>query len=166
MVMKTQDLLVGVDCVEAQLHKTHREMKARIIVITFPCCRSRIRKVRVLRQLVGILMLGLAFGSPVMACLIPGVEMTAAERECCHKMAYECSSSAMASSHTCCQTPPQRDSAVSPTPTYSPARHFAMAVIPQVAAAVSHSASISRQLPTLEVPPPEPSPGCSSVLRI
>ena len=121
---------------------------------------------RVLRQLMGVLLLGLTFGSPVMACLIPGVEMTAAERECCHKMAYECGPSAMASSHTCCQTSPQRDSAVSPTPTYSPARHFAMAVIPQGTVAVSHSASISRQLPTFEVPPPEPSPGCSSVLRI
>jgi hypothetical protein len=121
---------------------------------------------RVLRQLMGVLLLGLTFGSPVMACLIPGVEMTTAERECCHKMAYECGPSAMASSHTCCQTSPQRDSAVSPTPTYSPARYFTMAVIPQGAAAVSQYASISRQLPTLEVPPPEPSPACSSVLRI
>ena len=71
---------------------------------------------RLLRQLMGVLMLGLAFGSPVMACLIPGVEMTAAERECCETDDLSVRFVSDAPSHTCCQTSPQRDSGVSPAP--------------------------------------------------
>src|SRR5215472_14796600 len=41
---------------------------------------------------------------PVMACARPGVEMTAAERECCKKMAAQCGGSGMMKSHGCCQT--------------------------------------------------------------
>ncbi len=41
---------------------------------------------------------------PVMACLRPGAAMTAAERECCKRMAEQCGHSGMAKSHGCCQT--------------------------------------------------------------
>src|SRR5215469_6437370 len=41
---------------------------------------------------------------PVMACARPGAEMTAAERECCKKMAAQCGGSGMMKSHGCCQT--------------------------------------------------------------
>jgi hypothetical protein len=41
---------------------------------------------------------------PVMACVRPGAEMTAAERECCKKMAAQCGGSSMMKSHGCCQT--------------------------------------------------------------
>ena len=41
---------------------------------------------------------------PVMACVRPGAEMTAAERECCKKMAAQCGGAGMMKSHGCCQT--------------------------------------------------------------
>jgi len=41
---------------------------------------------------------------PVMACTVPGAAMTAAERDCCQRMAEQCHRSGMANSHGCCQT--------------------------------------------------------------
>ena len=41
---------------------------------------------------------------PVMACAVPNAAMTAAERECCKKMAGQCGDMGMAKSHPCCQT--------------------------------------------------------------
>src|SRR5579859_5613189 len=41
---------------------------------------------------------------PVMACVVPDAEMTAAERECCKKMAERCGDMGMAKSHSCCQS--------------------------------------------------------------
>jgi hypothetical protein len=40
---------------------------------------------------------------PVMACARPGNTMTAAERDCCKRMAERCGHSGMAKSHGCCQ---------------------------------------------------------------
>src|SRR5712691_10346804 len=41
---------------------------------------------------------------PVMACTVPGATMTAAERDCCKRMAEQCHRSGMANSDGCCQT--------------------------------------------------------------
>jgi hypothetical protein len=41
---------------------------------------------------------------PVMACVQPGIVMTAAERACCKQMAQQCRESGMAKSHDCCHT--------------------------------------------------------------
>ena len=46
---------------------------------------------------------GLFAGLPVMACVVPNAAMTAAERECCKKMAEQCGDMGMAKSHPCCQ---------------------------------------------------------------
>ena len=40
---------------------------------------------------------------PVMACVVPDAAITAAERECCKKMARQCGDMGMAKSHPCCQ---------------------------------------------------------------
>ena len=40
---------------------------------------------------------------PAMACAIPGAAMTAAERNCCKRMANQCGHSGMAKSHGCCE---------------------------------------------------------------
>ena len=40
---------------------------------------------------------------PVTACAVPGAVMTAAERNCCKRMANQCGHSDMAKSHGCCQ---------------------------------------------------------------
>jgi hypothetical protein len=104
--------------------------------------------------------------TPALACLVSANQMTAAERECCQKMAQQCGTAVMPSSHSCCQHPNQRNTAVSPVATYTPPRHFSVAVVPQTAAILVDLASFSRLSPALEPRPPEASPHCISVLRI
>jgi hypothetical protein len=53
---------------------------------------------------VGVFALAVLFaGLPVMACVVPNAAMTAAERDCCKKMAGQCGEMGMAKSHPCCQ---------------------------------------------------------------
>ena len=55
-------------------------------------------------QKVAIFALAVLFAAlPVMACMVPNAAMTAAERECCKKMAGQCGDMGMARSHPCCQ---------------------------------------------------------------
>ena len=103
--------------------------------------------------------------TPAIACLVPTRQMTPAEHECCLKMAQQCGSSVMPSSHSCCQGH-QRDTAVSPVPTYPPNRPFALAIAPPSTIVPVDCASTSPLSPALEAPPPTSSPGCTSVLRI
>src|SRR5436190_14630589 len=52
----------------------------------------------------GISILALLLAAvPAMACTVPGATMTAAERDCCKRMAERCGHSEMAKSHGCCQ---------------------------------------------------------------
>jgi len=54
---------------------------------------------------VGVSILSLlVFAAPIMACALPAIAMTMAERECCKRMAYDCGKSGMPQSHSCCQT--------------------------------------------------------------
>jgi hypothetical protein len=54
---------------------------------------------------VGVSVLSLLLlAMPVMACLIPEAAMSAAERDCCKRMAQECGKAGMPQSHSCCQT--------------------------------------------------------------
>src|SRR5947209_20002878 len=56
-------------------------------------------------QKVGVFALAVLFATlPVMACVLPNAAMTAAERECCKKMARQCGDMGMAKSHPCCQS--------------------------------------------------------------
>lgn len=103
--------------------------------------------------------------TPVVACLLPTRPLTPAEHECCRKMAQQCGSSAMSSSHSCCQEH-RRDTAVSPVPTYSPTRPFLAASVPQAAAIPINAASMLSPFLALEAPPPQSPLGCTSILRI
>lgn len=103
--------------------------------------------------------------TPAIACLVPMRAMTQAEHDCCLKMAQECGSSMMPSSHSCCQGH-RHDIAVSPVTTYSLTRPFDVAIVPQTSILLIASQSVSLHVPALEAPPPESSPGCSSILRI
>jgi hypothetical protein len=103
--------------------------------------------------------------TPAIACLVPMRAMTQAERDCCLKMAQECGSSMMPSSHSCCQGH-RHDTAVSPVTTYSPTRPVDVAIVPQISILLVMSQSASPRVQALEAPPPESSPGCSSILRI
>ncbi|MBS1852825.1 MAG: hypothetical protein JST79_18120 [Acidobacteria bacterium] len=64
---------------------------------------DRLIRVRVVAK-VAVALLGLLLAAlPVMACARPGAAMTAAEHDCCKRMAGECGRSRMAQSHGCCQ---------------------------------------------------------------
>jgi hypothetical protein len=53
----------------------------------------------------GVLILGLLIGAgPIMACMLPDAEMTAAEKACCREMAGDCGKDMQTSSHSCCKT--------------------------------------------------------------
>ena len=53
---------------------------------------------------IGVLVLSLVLlATPIMACVMPVANMTAAERDCCKRMAQECGKG-MSKSHSCCQT--------------------------------------------------------------
>src|SRR5229473_3576504 len=55
-------------------------------------------------QKVAVFALAVLFaGLPVMACVVPNAAVTAAERDCCKKMAGQCGEMGMAKSHPCCQ---------------------------------------------------------------
>jgi hypothetical protein len=54
---------------------------------------------------VGIALLSLLLlATPIVSCLVPAAAMTAAERDCCKRMAEECGNKGMSESHSCCQT--------------------------------------------------------------
>lgn len=46
----------------------------------------------------------LLVGAPVLACLLPGEELSPAEKQCCREMAGQCGRVDMPSSHSCCKT--------------------------------------------------------------
>lgn len=53
---------------------------------------------------VGVFSLALILSAvPTMACLLPTATLTAAEHECCKRMARQCGRAGMPSSHSCCQ---------------------------------------------------------------
>jgi len=104
--------------------------------------------------------------TPAMACLLPGLPQTEAERECCHHVAEHCGQSAMPASHACCQAPTYPEPVVLQGQA-SPLKN-AIAAVPntigvQLPAVLATS---SRCLASLESPPGQP-PSCSpSVLRV
>ena len=54
---------------------------------------------------VGVSLLSLLLlAAPVMACTLQANAMTAAERDCCKRMAQECGKGKMSQSHSCCKT--------------------------------------------------------------
>ncbi len=53
-----------------------------------------------------ILLLLLTCAAPVMACLTPDIQMTAAERACCRMMRNQCGQMQMPDSENCCATTP------------------------------------------------------------
>jgi hypothetical protein len=59
---------------------------------------------KLVQKIAVVALAGLFAGLPVMACVVPNAAMTAAERECCKKMAGQCGDMGMAKSHPCCQT--------------------------------------------------------------
>lgn len=59
-------------------------------------------------------------GGPIMACLVPGAQLSAEEKKCCREMAAECgTSSNMPKSHSCCDTVVRPDNNLLPSASVS-----------------------------------------------
>jgi hypothetical protein len=107
----------------------------------------------------------LVVSTPLIACALPGEEMSAAEQDCCLHMSDECGSSQMSHSHTCCTKTPQLDaSALTTTAKFMPAApELAAHVVFCVAPAIAADRLPASQTPCNDSPSP---PGSISVLRI
>lgn len=121
--------------------------------------------VRFARKLVGILLLGVLFGYPAMACLSQTAsEMSEAERECCQHMSQQCGSMDMPASHSCCQTEVrQPNSMLHVASTHLTPPIGTEAAVVQLT--TPHTMQVEFAFFQLH-PPPEGPPGSSSILRI
>jgi hypothetical protein len=119
---------------------------------------------------VGVSLLSLVlFATPIMACLIPEAAMTAAERDCCKRMAHECGNRGM-SSHSCCQTTPVADHlAAIKSSSDANSMHLALvlahALFPMPIVAMMREEGVSPWAVDIHSPPISP-PATISVLRI
>jgi hypothetical protein len=107
----------------------------------------------------------LVLSAPLIACALPGEEMSAAEQDCCLHMSDECGSSQMSDAHTCCNKTPDIDgNALKTTSKYVPA---APELVAHVVFCVD-PANIANGLPPQRLLPHDCSspPGSISVLRI
>ncbi|HET9183388.1 MAG TPA: hypothetical protein VFP59_14730 [Candidatus Angelobacter sp.] len=119
---------------------------------------------RIAHKFVDVLLLLLLLGYPAMSCLIPGAEMTTAERNCCKHMAQQCGSMNMSSSHPCCQKEVSQPKSMVIT-------SFAQLIAPAsnaiVVCELPQLRAISQEFSSFELhPPPESPPGTASILRI
>jgi len=107
----------------------------------------------------------LLVSAPLIACALPGQEMTAEEQDCCLQMSDECGSSQMSDSHTCCTKTPQVEGTTFKASTkYSPAApQAAMHASPCAAPVMAADRLPGPQNPCNDSPSP---PGSISILRI
>src|SRR5712691_7595482 len=120
---------------------------------------------------VGVSVLSLVLlAMPIMACVMPAIAMTAAERDCCKRMAHECGKG-MAKPHSCCQTTtvPDHLPAIKSSSDVN-SRHLALVLVhalpplPTVTT-IPESGSSSPWATDIHSPPVSP-PVTISVLRI
>jgi hypothetical protein len=103
---------------------------------------------------------------PILACALPGQQMSEEEQNCCLHMADECGSSAqMGESHSCCNKLPQLGAnALQVTNRYAPVTlDFAVQIAPDLQQNVLNMVAA---VPPRVITPPESPPGQPSVLRI
>jgi hypothetical protein len=81
-----------------------------LLTVRIGAGRSRISIVLSFRKCVCLFAALLLLSSPLMACVLPGLEMTAAEQDCCKHMPQDCGSMQMDDSHSCCKKTPQAGS--------------------------------------------------------
>ena len=101
---------------------------------------------------------------PILACALPGQQMSEEEQNCCLHMADECGNSQM-ESHPCCNKLPQLGASVlQVTSKYAPATlDYAVQVAPDLQPNVP--TMVAAVLPRV-ITVPESPPGQPSVLRI
>ena len=107
----------------------------------------------------------LVVATPLIACALPGEEMTKAEQDCCLQMNDECGGSQMTDSHTCCtKTPQVEGSTLKASSKYSPAAPEA-APHASLCAATEMAADHLPRPQNTHNDSPSP-PGSISILRI
>jgi hypothetical protein len=110
----------------------------------------------------------LLFGLPLLNCVTPAQAMTAAEKECCKKMAAECGRAGMAQSHSCCQSDGSADTCPVLKSASPKIAHFALTI----AFEIPHVDLIAGPAPVLAPwalqfhSPPGETPPDTPVLRI
>ena len=115
-----------------------------------------------LHHIIGLVLIILWIASPVLACL-PNALMTAAEMECCKKMAGDCHMGM--GQHPCCKTvstAPSPDASVQARSHFHPG--FAVTALSTTSEVLPVSTGESAQV-HLGLPPPTP-PRPNSILRI
>jgi len=118
-----------------------------------------------LRKSVCLLMALLVLSVPLVACALPGEEMSSEEQDCCIHMSDECGSSQMSGAHTCCtKTPQLAANALKATGKYAPTSPELVAQSAFRAAPVMAADRLpGPQNPCDDSPSP---PGSISILRI
>lgn len=100
-----------------------------------------------------------------MACMLPGAEMTAAEKACCREMAGDCGKD-MQSSHSCCKTVVSKESTALLSSSYKAQQPTAIlvALLPSEHFALPQSHGLPQ--PEQNHSPPFTPPGSVQILRI
>ena len=124
--------------------------------------------VKLSHRLGGWLLAFLLFGLPLLNCVMPAQAMTAAEKECCKKMAGECGRAGMGQSHSCCPPSGSVDSHPILKATPSASVHItqvAVGILPQVELVAPVATSWPSWMAQVHGPPGE-TPPHTTVLRI
>jgi hypothetical protein len=127
--------------------------------------RLELRGMIHLRNFVCLGMALFVLSVPILACALPGQEMSEEEQTCCLHMADECGSSQMGESHSCCNKLPQLGASVlQVTSKHAPVTlDYAVQVAPDLQPNVpTMVTAVFRRVIT----PPESPPGQPPVLRI
>src|SRR5262245_59039902 len=106
--------------------------------------------------------------TPDLLCLIPGVEMTASEHECCERMGSDCGRIPMPDMHTCCRTVTPPHAIMVARVTDYPEQHAMMApaIIPDLDLFDSKSQSVHWRHLQDPSPPPVFAQDSFDILRI
>jgi hypothetical protein len=104
------------------------------LTLLLPGFGSKIDEVMFRTRLMTALLIVVWLVTPDLLCLIPGIEMTAAEHQCCEKMGSDCGKIPMPDMHTCCRTSAPSHTVIVARMTDNPEQRalLASAVIPQV----------------------------------
>ena len=106
-------------------------------------------------------------GAPVLACLLPGEELSPAEKQCCREMAGQCGRVDMPSSHYCCKTVVRAHPVWVSRASVSPVQPLRVVseLVPENLAAANEEGGFALRCLSSHAPPESPS-GPLPVLRI
>ena len=106
--------------------------------------------------------------TPDLLCLIPGVEMTADEHECCEKMGPDCGKIPMPDLHSCCRTATPPHAVIASRTTDYPEQRasLAPAIIPKIDVLYATLPTVQWQRHESPTSPPSVPRGSFDILRI